>query len=391
MTRLSMLKTTSVVAFAIAALAATPAWADVTPECNDSGVAGTECGSNSVALDGGTAVGESANAGFFAVAIGQASNAPADNAVAVGFLAQATGIASIATGIGANAAGENSIASGNLASATGLNMIAIGTNAFAAPPLVGAQDDNIAIGANSTSTGTHSTAIGALADATGIGSTAIGWQADAIANNTTALGNSAKANAVGSTALGRQAVVNAAATNSTAIGFGASVTAAATNSVALGAGSIASQANTVSVGIVGGERRIVNVSAGTAATDAVNFSQLTATNTALTNETAARTAGDTALGSRIDNLSFNLTDGLRGNAREARAGTSAALAAAALPQASDAGRTLIAGGVGYYRGRGAFAIGASHRAASGGAIFKVGVTYDSSEHVGANAGVGFQF
>ena len=31
----------------------------------------------------------------------------------------------------------------------------------------------------------------------------------------------------------------------------------------------------MSVGIVGGERRIVNVSAGTAATDAVNFSQLT--------------------------------------------------------------------------------------------------------------------
>ena len=153
----------------------------------------------------------------------------------------------------------------------------------------------------------------------------------------------------------------------------------------------------MSVGTVGGERRIVNVSAGTAATDAVNFSQLTATNSAVTAIQAVNTtqtsqigalqAADAAFTSRLDDLSFDV----RRTGRDARAGTSAALAAAAMPQAMDAGRTMIAGGVGAYRGRGAIAIGASHRMSSGNAVVKIGVTYDSSEHAGANAGVGFQF
>ncbi len=89
----------------------------------------------------------------------------------------------------------------------------------------------------------------------------------------------------------------------------------------------------------------------------------------------------------VNNLSFDL----RGSRREARAGTSAALAAAALPQAMDPGRSMIAAGVGTYRGRAAFAIGGSHRVSNGSTVFKVGVTYDTTKHVGANAGVGVQF
>ncbi|MGI8705042.1 MAG: YadA C-terminal domain-containing protein [Sphingomicrobium sp.] len=52
---------------------------------------------------------------------------------------------------------------------------------------------------------------------------------------------------------------------------------------------------------------------------------------------------------------------------------------------------MIAGGVGTYRGKAALAVGASHRLQGGNATFKVGVTYDSEEKVGANAGVGFEF
>ncbi len=52
---------------------------------------------------------------------------------------------------------------------------------------------------------------------------------------------------------------------------------------------------------------------------------------------------------------------------------------------------MIAAGVGTYRGRAAFAIGGSHRLSGGSTVLKVGVTYDTTEHVGANAGVGFQF
>ena len=51
----------------------------------------------------------------------------------------------------------------------------------------------------------------------------------------------------------------------------------------------------------------------------------------------------------------------------------------------------IAGGVGTYRGKTAFAVGASHRLQGGNATFKVGVTYDSEKHVRANAGAGFEF
>lgn len=57
--------------------------------------------------------------------------------------------------------------------------------------------------------------------------------------------------------------------------------------MALGGGSVADQANTVSVGAAGAERRVVNVAAGTAPTDAANVGQVTAQVQA---EAAARTA-----------------------------------------------------------------------------------------------------
>jgi autotransporter adhesin len=52
---------------------------------------------------------------------------------------------------------------------------------------------------------------------------------------------------------------------------------------------------------------------------------------------------------------------------------------------------MIAGGVGTYRGKTAVAVGASHRLRGGNATFKVGLTYDSEEKMGANGGVGFEF
>ena len=71
-------------------------------------------------------------------------------------------------------------------------------------------------------------------------------------------------------------------------------------------GSVADRANTVSVGSTGSERQIVNLAAGTQATDAVNKGQLdsvataaaaaqTTANTAVTNAAAAQATGDAAL------------------------------------------------------------------------------------------------
>lgn len=132
-----------------------------------------------------------------------------------------------------------------------------------------------------------------------------------------------------------------------------------------------------------------NVAAGVADTDAVNVGQL---NTAIGNITNiainnAVTQANAYTDARISALEFQLDD-VR---NDARAGTSAALAAAGLPQPMEPGKTMIAAGAGLYRGKGAFAIGASHALDNGKSIFKVGLTYDASEHVGANAGLGIQF
>jgi autotransporter adhesin len=131
-----------------------------------------------------------------------------------------------------------------------------------------------------------------------------------------------------------------------------------------------------------------NVAAGTAATDAVNVGQL---DTAMDN---AVTTANAYTDARIASLDFDLTD-VRGDIsrarKESRAGSAAALAAAALPQPLEPGKSMIAAGVGTYRGRTAVAIGASHVHDNGKSVFKVGLTYDSSEHVGANAGFGVQF
>lgn len=73
--------------------------------------------------------------------------------------------------------------------------------------------------------------------------------------------------AVNSSASASQAVGN----GSVAMGGGAKASAA--NTVALGEGSVADQPNTVSVGSSGNERRITNLAAGQAPTDAVNLQQ----------------------------------------------------------------------------------------------------------------------
>jgi trimeric autotransporter adhesin len=117
------------------------------------------------------------------------------------------------------------------------------------------------------------------ADASVAGSVAIGGAAAASAAGAVAVGEGAKAAGSKGTAIGSQA--SAELTNSTALGSGAKVTATAENSVALGAGSIATEANMVSIGSgkVGdafATRRLTNVTAGVADTDAVNAGQLNA-------------------------------------------------------------------------------------------------------------------
>lgn len=87
------------------------------------------------------------------------------------------------------------------------------------------------------------------------------------------------ANVTSAVAVGHAVSVNA--DDGVAIGHDSVVKAGATGAVAIGSGSIADAANTFSVGSGTLQRRIVNVAAGMADTDAVNLSQLEALSAAL--------------------------------------------------------------------------------------------------------------
>ena len=170
--------------------------------------------------------------------------------------------------------------------------------------------------------------------ATGIGSTALGFGSEASGNNSVSIGgaggdgttalsveNSTRATSQGAIAMGANATRGAWALSNDAISLGGQSTAQAAEAVAIGRGSSASHAgavalgadsvtaaavgtssgtiagktynyagtaptSTVSVGKAGSERTVTNVGAGrvdAASTDAVNGSQLFATNQAITN------------------------------------------------------------------------------------------------------------
>jgi autotransporter adhesin len=107
-------------------------------------------------------------------------------------------------------------------------------------------------------------------------SIAIGTKASVTngADYATVLGTQAKSTADYSMALGALSSTGENATNSVAIGREASVTSS--DAVALGSNSVADRANTVSVGSSTSQRQIVNLAKGIADTDAVNVSQLKA-------------------------------------------------------------------------------------------------------------------
>ena len=165
--------------------------------------------------------------------------------------------------------GENAMAIGTDALSTGTNSIAIGTNTIAA------SENAVAIGKGSAVTGTDSIAIGT-------GHIVIGNNAGTFGDPNTIYGD-------GSYAIGNNNTIGSSATPHT-VGtntfvLGNNVTTTANNAVILGAGSVGKD-NTVSVGKPGAERQIINVAAGTlssTSTDAVNGSQLYATNQSITN------------------------------------------------------------------------------------------------------------
>ena len=180
--------------------------------------------------------------------LGPHSKALGDAAVSIGFAASA-GTRAIAVGMDALAVGTNSTALGSWSQAQGRGSVAIGGGADANNRAQGAK----AAAANSIAVGTRSSSDAAAALALG---------ADAVAGQ------------AGAVALGSASTTDAAVAT-------ASGTIAGTNHVYAGT----APASTVSIGKAGAERTLTHLAAGrvsASSTDAINGSQLNATNVAVT-------------------------------------------------------------------------------------------------------------
>ena len=293
--------------------------------------------------DNSVAIGKTANASAHeTVAIGHETVAGAVSSVAVGQRANASGSEAVALGIDSNASGRFAVAIGNMAKVTNskLNGIAIGSNAVAS------EDYAMAMGLDTQATGNSSIAFGNTTKALAAEAIAIGHSANAAEGNTVALGVSATSAKAGAVTLG--AYTKADAVKALALGYESH--AVNENDVALGGGSLTeahhngdytlngnytaagtSSYGTVSVGKVDAAtpansftRQIQNVSAGVisaTSTDAINGSQLYATNSYLLNlgnnvknalggETAIDNAGNLTLNNLGGTGKANVHDAL---------------------------------------------------------------------------------
>jgi trimeric autotransporter adhesin len=204
------------------------------------------------------------------------------------------------TGADSTASGTSAIAIGQAAKSANTYTIAMGVFATAS------KGNDVAIGSSSSAMGGSSTAIGLSAMSGGDGAVALGKSATASATNSIAIGTSATASNGGAMAMG----VNAKASNGNDVALGANSTTSAvvntTDTTIRGtaytfAGTNAS--STVSVGGVGSERTITNVGAGrlsSSSTDAVNGSQLYATNQAVNSLVATHVCVDSFQTERYD-------------------------------------------------------------------------------------------
>ncbi|WP_422089136.1 YadA family autotransporter adhesin [Variovorax sp.] len=244
--------------------------------------------------DGAAVFGFHGNAGQWASAFGLSANAAGTASTALGFGARAQSLNSIAIG-GAGGDGTTVLSPANSTTASGAGAVAIGSNA-----IKGAQataSDSIAIGGQSsvTANAASGVAIGQAATVSASQALAIGAEANAAGESAVALGNKAAAAYDGSVALG--------AGSKTADSLAALQGAVAYTAFPGAAISGATPAGEVSVGSSGNERRLTNVAAGAAPTDAVNVSQLSTA-------TASLSGSLSTTNSNLASLSTTVADGL---------------------------------------------------------------------------------
>ncbi|WP_067322102.1 YadA-like family protein [Streptobacillus felis] len=384
------------------------------------------------------------------------------------------------------AKGKHSLSAGYRASSFGINSVAVGTEAASNGQYGVAIGHYSLVGENSSS----SISIGSGSVSDEGGSIAIGKEAKAMFDNAISMGSNAESKAINSISIGSNSVAeteesialgpDAKAIGLKAVSLGDKAIADIDLSVALGSNSKTTEAVAVNDATVGGltysgfagnepssvvsvgnkeegqYRQIQYVAAGQInkdSTDAINGSQLYATNLALSNLTKSvkdilgGNAKITETGDNIGNITItnigntgkdNIHDAIIASKTEVRSGDGSpikvektiddvdshpiytldldektkeklekleklsfdsssgvanAVAMANLPQVSNiAGhRHNIAGAYGYYNGEHAFALGLSGLNETGNLVYKASGSLNTKGHVALGAGLGYQF
>ena len=343
---------------------------------------------------------------------------------AVGYQAKADGENSVALGKGAEATGKNSISIG-----TGNIVTGIGSGSIGDPTTI-TGNGTFSVGNNNGTISVNNAGVfGNQNTLAGESSRIVGNNNTVTAANTFVVGNNSTNNVANSVVLGSNASANAAATASSAgtTTYASSVINGTTYNYAG-----ATPTGVVSVGDVGAERRVQNVAAGLISadsTDAINGSQLYATNSAInalqtggagivqySNGNAAPNGGvptnhvtlvggDSNAPVTIHNVAAGVapTDAVNVSqlqgvasrinkvADEADAGTAAAMATAGLPQAYLPGKSMVAVSAGTYRGKTGYAVGFSAISDSGNWIIKGSASGNNKARFGATIGAGYQW
>ncbi len=139
-------------------------------------------------------------------------------------------------------------------------------------------------------------------------------------------------------------------------------------------------------GATGGAVRVSNVADATAGTDAVNLRQLQASLAQFQGGmTQVLSDANAYTDTRFAQLDFDLRD-LK---ESAFAGTAAAIALATVPQSMEAGKSMIGGAVGHYRGQTAFGFGVSTAGET--VAFKASGTIDMNGKGSVAMGAGVSF
>jgi autotransporter adhesin len=422
---------------------------------------------------GGIAIGQNSTVNFAdGLALGTGATSSGIQSISMGAGASTTGAGAVALGAGANATAANAMAMGANSQATHAGDVAIGSGSqtAAVTPTSSATFNNFTISGFAGANPTSAVSIGSAGNERQLQNVAAGQitasSTDAINGSqlyalATVLDNSvlggggikyfhANSSAADSVASGAESVAvgpQAVSSGSNAVSMGNGAAASGSDSVAIGAGAKATQANSlalganstttanlsdaaytpvvgattagvatgeVSVGSAGAERRVTNVAAGAAPTDAVNVSQLQSLSNLslqydtdgsgnITNQVTLK-GGDSNAPVTISNVApgVNGTDAVNVNQlnsafgmlngsiyqarRDAWRGAAIGIAAASLRYDDRPGKVSVAAGGGVWHGEGAFSMGLGYTSEDGLMRANASAT-TSGGHWGVGAGL----